>query len=148
MSHKKRKTSSNVNIEKALLKLEFPLVNNIGAKIVLKLSDSSHSRSKHISKQYHGLTEKDIALIPDALLKPDYVVKDPRVKLNKNYYKRRGRKKKILFLKIVTKIIGLKEEQIITAFTTSNIKGWLIRCWQIKYKWPKVEITGVRPRLR
>ena len=124
MSHKKRKTASNVNIENALLKLEFPLINNNGAKVLLKKSNSSHSRSKHIAKQYHGLKEKDIRLIPDALLKPDYVVKDPKVKLNKNYYKRRNGEKKILFLKVVTKIIGLKEEQIVTVFTTNNIKGW------------------------
>jgi len=122
MSHKKRKTSGNINIEKALLELKFPLSNNNGAKIHLKVSDSTHSRSKHISKRYHGLQKKDIDLIPTALSQPDYVRLDPVVKQNKNYYKRRKGDKKILFLKIVTKIIDGKNEELITIFTTNNIK--------------------------
>lgn len=123
MSHKKRMTNSNINIEKALLNLDFPLLNNNGAKVYLKITNSNHSRSKHISKQYHGLTERDIKLIPQVLKNPDYVTKDRKVKRNKNYYIKRSGKKKILFLKIVTKIIGPEEEQLITVFTTNNIKS-------------------------
>ena len=124
MSHKKSQSKPNVNIEKALLKLSFPVKNNIGIDVNLKIKESKHSASKHISKRYHGLTEKDIELIPDILSNPFYVVRDPLHKEKKNYYgRRKGRK--ILFLKIVTKIVDEKSEEIITIFTTNKIKRWL-----------------------
>lgn len=123
MSHKKRMTNSNINIEKALLKLNFPIINNLGINVNLKIKNSNHSTSKHISKQYHGLTEKDIELIPNVLKYPLYVVKDPTHKEKKNYYGRR-KEKKILFIKIVTKIVDGANEEIVTVFTTSKIKHW------------------------
>ena len=118
MSHKKRRTKANVNIEKALLSLDFPFKNNKGKNVVLKISNSSHSRSKHIAKQYHSLTLNDIKLIPEALLHPDYVTVDPVVKRNMNYYKRREKGKRITFLKIVTKRINEKEKKCI--FSPNN----------------------------
>lgn len=121
MSHKKKLTCSNVNIEKALLKLGFPYFNNIGIRVNLKIKNSTHGANKHISKQYHGLTEKDIESIPMILKNPLYVVRDPVHKEKKNYYGRRNGKK-ILFLKIVTKIVDENNEEIITAFTTNKIK--------------------------
>jgi len=121
MSHKKRKTYSNASIEKALLQLDFPLKNNIGADVILKISNSSHSGSKHIAKAYHGLNENDISLLPSILKNPVYVTKDPIHREKKNYYGKRKGSNKILFIKIVTKIIDSKTEKIITVFTTKHI---------------------------
>ena len=122
MSHKKRKTSPNKSVLDSFEKLDFPLKNNIGNDILLKQCSSKHDRSKHIAKQYHGLTSVDIELIPEILKNPVYVTKDPNHKEKKNYYGRRMKSRKILFIKIVTKIQNNNCEEIITVFTTNHIK--------------------------
>ena len=122
MSHKKRKTSANQSVISSIEKLNFPLKNNIGNNVFLKRINSKHDRSNHIAKQYHGLNGDDIKLIPEILKNPVYVTKDPNHKEKKNYYGRRLKSHKILFIKIVTKVQSHDCEEIITVFTTNHIK--------------------------
>lgn len=122
MSHKKRKTSSNKDVLSSIENLNFPIKNNIGCDVFLKKSKSNHSRSHHISKQYHGLSSDDILIIPELLKNPVYVTKDPNHKEKKNYYGRRSKSRKILFIKVVTKVRNDYSEEIITIFTTNHIK--------------------------
>ena len=123
MSHKKRITKTNVSIENALKQISFPVSNKNGAKVYLDISKTSHSGSKHIAKQYHGLKKKDIGLIPGIISNPTYVCKDKTHKEKKNYYGRKTGGKKIQFIKIVTKVIDQKTEKIVTVFTTNKIKN-------------------------
>ena len=122
MSHKKRKTTCNKDVLKSLSKLNFPVINYQGIPVSIKLNATSRSRDKQIAKQYHGLKSSDIEQIPNILANPTYVVNDPKHKEKKNYYGRRAKSKKILFVKIVTKKIYSSGEEIITLFTTNKIK--------------------------
>lgn len=118
----KKKREFDINITEALQRIKWPLNNYCGTKIVVRKSARNENGFEHIAGKKHQLKVRDIEMIPKVLEKPLKVIMENKGRHGKSYFGKRKGDNKSKFLKIVVRTLNGTTEEIVTIYTTRNIK--------------------------
>ena len=114
----KHQRNYDKNILNAIIKLQWPLLNNEGNKVYVRANAREGSGFEHIAGKHHLIKIRDIGIIPLILKNPYKVINENKGRKGKAYYGKRKGKEKSPFLKIVTRKNKEGCEEIVTIYTT------------------------------
>ena len=114
----KYKRAFDQNLVDAINKLDWPLSNNKGSKVLLRNNARKETGAEHIAGKLHQLKVRDIELLPNIIKQPKSVVNDKRK--GKIYYGKRKGINKFPYLKIVVRVGRDNSETIITVCSSKK----------------------------
>ena len=114
----KHKRPFDQNLVDAINKLNWPLVNNNGVKVLLRNNTRNETGAEHIAGKLHELKVRDIKILPSVLKQPLSVKNDKRK--GKLYFGKRKGVNKFPYLKVVVRVEKDGTETIITVCSSKR----------------------------
>lgn len=137
----------DLNIVKALSNLKTPMKTSKGVDVFFQTaSKRNESIFEHIANKKHHMHVVDIDMIPIALKDKTALDKDKKgTKFHNYYFKRKKLKEKKTYIKIITKVISNKREEIINVYLVKKKYCCKEVYSPLEYKYQRWKISG-RPR--
>ena len=118
----KYKRDIDKNILNAIVKLQWPLLNNEGKIVYVRVNARNENGFEHIAGKNHYLKVRDIEQIPQILKKPYKIINENKGRKGKSYFGIRKGDNKSKYLKIIVRKRKDGNEEIITVYPNKEVK--------------------------